>query len=104
MAEDIEYIKTLLAWDVVKIQEFWDKTGGPPITIKWDYVNSGDQQEYDVRCRLVAREIGGAKSYEFYAPTPPLEAERLLFSEAATKRRFRKQEENTFRRCAQHNC
>ena len=36
--------------------------------------------------------MGGAKSYEFYAPTPPLEAKRLLFSEAATNRRFAKYE------------
>ena len=36
--------------------------------------------------------MGGAKSDEFYAPTPPLEAKRLLFSEAATNRRFGKHE------------
>ena len=36
--------------------------------------------------------MGGAKSSEFYAPTPPLEAKRLFFSEAATHRRFGKQE------------
>ena len=31
--------------------------------------------------------MGGSKSDEFYAPTPPLEANILLFSEAATNRR-----------------
>ena len=36
--------------------------------------------------------MGGAKSDEFNAPTPPLEAKRLLFSEAATNRRFGKHE------------
>ena len=47
---------------------------------------------YDVRCRLVAREMGGGKNGEFYAPTPPLEANRLLFSEAATNRMLGKHE------------
>ena len=36
--------------------------------------------------------MGGAKSDEFYVSTPPLEAKRLLFSEAATNRRFGKYE------------
>ena len=90
--EEIEYFNALLVWDVVKTQECWDKTGGPPIAAKWVDVNKGDQQEYDVRCRLVAREMGGAKSDDFYAPTRPLEANRLLFSEAATNRRVGRQE------------
>ena len=76
----------------MKTQECWDTTGSPPISTKWVDVNKGDQQDYDIRCRLVAREMGGGKSDEFYAPTPPLEAKRLLFSEAATNRRFGKHE------------
>lgn len=76
----------------MKTQECWDKTSGPPITTTWVDVNKGDQQERDVRCRLVAREMGGAKSNELYAATPPLEAKRLLFSEAATNRRVGKYE------------
>ena len=91
-AEDLEYFNSLLVWEVVKTQECWDVTGRPPISTKWVDVNKGDQQEYDIRCRLVAREMGGAKSDEFYAPTPPLEANRLLFSEAATNRKFGKHE------------
>ena len=62
-------------------------TGGPPISTKWVDVNKGDQHNYDVRCRLVAREMGGSKSDDFDNPIPPLEAKRLLFSEAATKRK-----------------
>ncbi len=76
----------------MKTQECWDTTGSPPISTQWVDVNKGDQQDYDIRCRLVAREMGGAKSDEFDAPTPPLEANRLLFSEAATNRRFGKHE------------
>jgi hypothetical protein len=91
-AEELECFNTPPVWDVVKTQECWDVTGSPPITTKWVDVNTGDQQDYDIRCRLVAREMGGAKSDEFYAPTPPLEARRVLFSEAATNRRFGKYE------------
>ena len=91
-AEELEYFNTLPVWKVVKTQECWDTTGSPPISTKWVDVNKGDQQDYDIRCRLVAREMGGGKSDEFYAPTPPLEAKRLLFSEAATNRRFGKHE------------
>ena len=91
-AEELEYFNTLPVWKAVKTQECWDITGSPPISTKWVDVNKGDQQDYDVRCRLVAREMGGGKSDEFYAPTPPLEAKRLLFSEAATNRMFGKHE------------
>ena len=68
---DIEHLNTQYVWYVVKTQECRDKTGGPPIATTWVNVNKGDQQEYDVIGRLVAREMGGAKSDEFYAPTPP---------------------------------
>ena len=91
-AEGLEYFNTLPVWRVVKTQECWDATGRPPISTKWVDVNKGDQNDYGIRCRLVAREMGGAKSDEFYAPTPPLEAKRLLFSEAATNRIFGKHE------------
>ena len=69
-AEELDYFNSLPVWEVVKTQECWDVTGRPPISTKWVDVNKGDQQEYDIICRLVAREMGGAKSDEFYAPHP----------------------------------
>ncbi len=95
-AEELEYFNTLPVWEVVKTQECWDVTGHPPISTKWVDGNKGDQRDYDIRCRLVAREMGGAKSDEFYAPTPPLEAKRLQFSEAATHRGFGKHEKGIY--------
>ena len=86
-AEELEYFKSLPVWDITRTQECWDVTGKPPISTKCVDVNKDDQESYDVRSRLVAREMGGGKNDEFYAPTPPLEANRLLFSEAATCRR-----------------
>ncbi len=67
-------------------------SGRPPITARWVDVNKGDQHNYDIRCWSVAREMGGTKSDEFYTPTPPIEAKRLLFSEAATNRKSGKLE------------
>ena len=69
-SEELEYFNTLPVWKVVETRECWDATGKPPISTKWVDVNKGDQVNYDVRCRLVAREMGGGKSDEFYAPTP----------------------------------
>ncbi len=41
-AEELEYFKALPVWDVVKTQECWDVTGGPPISTKWVDVSKGD--------------------------------------------------------------
>ena len=57
-AEELNCFNTLPVWEVVKTQECWDVTGKPPISTKWVDVNKGDQQEHDIRCRLVAREMG----------------------------------------------
>ena len=94
-AEEFEYFNSLPVWDIARTQECWDVTGKPPISTKWVDVNKGDQESYDVRSRLVAREMGGGKNNAFYAPTPPLEATRLLFSEAAMCRRTGNNEQKT---------
>ena len=60
-AEEIQYFNTLPVWDIVKTHECWDVTGKPPISTKWVDVNKGDQESYDVRSRLVAREMGGGR-------------------------------------------
>ena len=58
-AEEIEYFNSVPVWDYVKTRECWDVTGSSPITTKWVDLNKGDQEYYDIRCRLVAREMGG---------------------------------------------
>ena len=57
-AEELEYFSSLPVWDITRTQECWDVTGKPPISTKWVDVNKGDQESYDVRSRLVAREMG----------------------------------------------
>jgi hypothetical protein len=74
-------------YDKVPIAEAWDRTGKAPIPVKWVDTNKGDSQNPEVRSRLVAKEFNRYKDNELYAATPPLEALRLLISEAATIRR-----------------
>ncbi len=59
-AEELEYFNTLPVWKVLKTQECWDVTSKPPISTKGVDVNKGDQREYDIRCRLMSRQMGGS--------------------------------------------
>jgi hypothetical protein len=78
-------------WHLVPIQECWDKTGKDPVTVKWVDTNKGKSSKLEdiiARCRLVARDFkGGDKGRDdLFAETPPLEAKRMLFSRAATRK------------------
>ena len=63
----------------------FEKTGKPPISVRWVDVNKGDEMEPNYRSRLVAQlkatDFSG-KSY--FAPAPPLEALRTVISMAMT--------------------
>ena len=54
--------------------------------MQWVLCNKGDEASPDVRARLVACEIARDKQSQFYAPTPPLEATKFLFSRYARER------------------
>merc|ERR1712122_469989 len=60
--------------------------GTPPCS------NKGDRQSPDVRARWCAKEVATYKSDAFFAATPPLEAMRLILSEAASQGRRRGRE------------
>ena len=53
---------------------------------KWVDVNKGHFKKPVVRSRYVAKEFANTKSDNFFSPTPPLEALRLLLSHAASGR------------------
>ena len=62
--------------------------------IKTRWVNKGDERSPEIRCLLVAKEVKKRNNTEeesvnFFASTPPLEAVKLLISEAMTKRASR---------------
>ena len=58
--KELEYFTSKGVWRKRLLSEAFAKTGRRPISVRWVDVNKGDQQEYDIICRLVAREMGGA--------------------------------------------
>ena len=70
-----------------------ERTGKPPIRLKWVDTDKGGAGTPYVRSRLVAREIKRAKSpeealdvHELYTSMPPVEAVRVIMSVLVTKR------------------
>ena len=58
--------------------------GRSPISVRWVETNKGDDENPNIRSRLVAREIRMAGQDAIFAPTPPLESLRMVLSYAAT--------------------
>ena len=63
-------------WDLKPVQECWDVTGKPPVSVRWVDTNKGGIERIEVRSRMVARDFkGGDKGRDdLFAETPPLEA------------------------------
>ena len=81
-------METRKIWKLVPIEECWRRTGRPPIGTRWGDTNKGSEDFPDVRCRLVARDFKEKRDKEredLFAATPPVEAERMALSRAATK-------------------
>ena len=60
-SEEMKYFAENQIWDIVPVQEAWSVTGKAPISTRWIDVNKGDQDCYDIRSPLVAREIGDGR-------------------------------------------
>ena len=89
MKEEIEYMKKMKVWK--KIPEKKEpKYFSEYIPTKWVLVNKGTDEAPEVRARLVACEVktGAPKEEEYYSPTPPIEALRMLVSIAASDPTF----------------
>ena len=82
-AEEMSYFKKLKVYDVVP-RSHQRTTGGKVIGTRWVDVNKGDAANPNCRSRLVGREFNIGKDDTLYAATPPLEALRMVISEAAT--------------------
>ena len=54
------------------------------ITTRWIDINKGDDLQPNYRSRLVAKEFNTGNVEGLFAATPPLEALRLLVSDAAS--------------------
>jgi len=86
--EELKEFEKLQVWKWVPVSECVRVTGKRPIGTRWVDVNKGDNQEPDVRSRLVAQEYkgGSSSSVAMFAAMPPLEAKKMLFSLAASAR------------------
>ena len=82
-SEEMAYFKKLGVYEVVP-RDHQKKTGGKVIGTRWVDVNKGDAANPNCRSRLVGREFNVGRDDSLYAATPPLEALRLVLSDAAT--------------------
>ena len=82
--KEMDYVKSKGLWAKRAVKECWERTRGPPVTVRWVEVNKGDDQNPNIRSRLVARQIRGPGQDAVFAPTPPLEALLTVLSLAAT--------------------
>jgi hypothetical protein len=83
-AKEMEYVRSKGLWAKRPVRECLDRTGRPPVTVRWVDTNKGDDNCPNIRSRLVARQIRGPGQEAVFAPTPALEALRTALSLAAT--------------------
>ena len=80
--EEIEFIDKIVLWDVVP-----RPAGVHVIDTRWVDVNKGDEKDFQVRSRVVAKEIKRKGSVEqYFAAMPPLASLKMLLSLATTAR------------------
>lgn len=82
--EELKWIRSIGLYDKVDRSSISGK-GGQVIPTRWVYVNKGDSEKYNVRCRLVAKELKAKTreallAHELFSATPPWELIKVLFS------------------------
>ena len=83
-ATEMDYINGRGVWRKVP-RSLASRNGWKVIDTRWIDVNKGDHQTPNYRSRLVAKEFNDGAQDGLFAATPPLEALRLLISDAATE-------------------
>ena len=81
--KELEYIQDKNVWKVITRAEA-KRNGWKIIRTRWIDINKGDSSNPDLRSRLVAKEFNTGEEDGLFAATPPLEALRMLVSDAAT--------------------
>ena len=81
--KELDFMQDWHVWDVVPVAESWSLTGKALFQSKWVDINKGDLEKPVVCSRYVAV-FANTKSNDFFSPTTPLEALRLLLSHAAS--------------------
>ena len=82
--EEMQVFKSFPVYTKVPIQESWTVTGKGPIGTRWIDINKGDENNPELRSRLVGQEFNKFKDDLMFAATPPLEAKKALCSLAVT--------------------
>ena len=71
-------------WVKRSVKECWERTRGPPVTVRWVETDNGVDVCLNIRPGLVAPQIRLAGQDVVFAPIPPLEALRTVLTLAAT--------------------
>ena len=84
--EELDYFNDR-EWEVETKEDMLKNPDHLLVRSRWVSCNKGDAMNPDIRARLVACEVNrGDKHDAFSAPTPPLEAKKMLFAECAKER------------------
>ena len=81
--QEIGYIRKKNVWTWITRAEAVQR-GIKIVKTRWIDINKGDSDNPVYRSRFVAKEFNDGKDDTLFAATPPLEALRILVSEAAT--------------------
>ena len=82
-ALEMDYVSKKGVWRKVP-RSLASRNGWKVIPTRWIDINKGDADRPNYRSRLVAKEFNTGAQEGLFAATPPLEALRLLVSDAAT--------------------
>jgi hypothetical protein len=83
-AEEIEWVHSIKLYDKVH-RSVAAGRGIKPIPVRWINTNKGDAIKYNVRCRLVGKELkaktkGALLAHQLFSAMPPWEMIKALFS------------------------
>ena len=81
--KELGYIEDKKVWRKIRRSEAV-RRGWKVVRTRWIDTNKGDWENPDIRSRLVAKEFNNGEEDGLFAATPPLEALRMLVSDAAT--------------------
>eukprot|EP00971_Amphidinium_carterae_P259324 5145561-Amphidinium_carterae.1 len=82
--EEMNFLRGLNAYEYAQIDDCVRQTGRPPVSVGWVFVNKGDSECPNVRCRLVVKETRWRSTItdpaQTWSATPPYEALKFLCS------------------------
>ena len=81
---EVQYYRDMGTHIEVPLAECWRETCKAPIKVRWIDHNKGDSTRENYRSRLVCRQFNTGRDMDLFAGTPPLEAMRMVISDATT--------------------